>query len=671
MTVPARILPRVRVVFAAAAVLLAGSLAACGLVEGLSSYSEGACAGGDCDAGTDATVDASQDTGAAEAALDSSAPAPDAAADAATDGPTNPPDAGRVSSDGGLPDGSDGGGCGACSQGCCNGGTRGVCEPFASQTAGSCGAGGATCQACATGQTCDSTNGQCICTPSSCPNGCCNGSTCVPYASQAAGTCGAGGAACGPCLSGQDCSTTNGQCLCDATSCPHGCCNGATCVAYAEQTPGQCGTGGVSCAACANAVCDTTSGSCTCDSNTCPNGCCNGGATGTCELYASESTGSCGVGAATCSACGGGTECDKTSGKCVCDANSCPNGCCNGNTCVAYSAQSTTECGTAGAACAPCGGGQTCSSGVCSCGGSTCNGCCNGSACLAYASETTLLCGASGATCQPCGSGLDCNTSNGQCVCDPSSCASGCCNGNVCVPYASEQFGECGTGGVSCSSCGTGQACSTTNGTCICDAASCPNGCCDGNTCVAYAVQSTGQCGTGGATCSSCANGLCDTTNGTCSCDAHTCPDGCCSGGLTGTCEAYSGMSISSCGAGGATCAGCNGGCCSTGTGGTCDTQHSTGTGQSYYDCSPLDTYSAAEAQLACVAYALSVGGQASSCSDGWECSGHGQVDETCYAPGDMSSTCTTCWVYVSGSYQGWVTNCTCPDSGSKIGTWN
>jgi hypothetical protein len=54
-----------------------------------------------------------------------------------------------------------------------------------------CGTGGP----CGAGQVCD--NGQCRCTPSSCPDGCCAGNVCRPGNEQAA--CGKGGAACDDC----------------------------------------------------------------------------------------------------------------------------------------------------------------------------------------------------------------------------------------------------------------------------------------------------------------------------------------------------------------------------------------------------------------------------------------------------------------------------------------
>jgi hypothetical protein len=69
------------------------------------------------------------------------------------------------------------------------------------------------CSSCAaTMQACDKTNGQCTCTPASCPDGCCSGSACVPYPNQGDSACGKSGAACAPCESGKYCDA-NGACL--------------------------------------------------------------------------------------------------------------------------------------------------------------------------------------------------------------------------------------------------------------------------------------------------------------------------------------------------------------------------------------------------------------------------------------------------------------------------
>jgi len=75
-----------------------------------------------------------------------------------------------------------------------------------------CGLGGAACKTCSSGQQCNG-SGACVCNAASCPNGCCNGNTCVPYASETNALCGTGGAACAACASGISCNTTGGICL--------------------------------------------------------------------------------------------------------------------------------------------------------------------------------------------------------------------------------------------------------------------------------------------------------------------------------------------------------------------------------------------------------------------------------------------------------------------------
>jgi hypothetical protein len=105
-----------------------------------------------------------------------------------------------------------------------------------------------------------------------------------------------------------------------------------------------------------------------------------------------------------------------------------------------------------------------------------------------------------------------------------------------------------------------------------------------------------------------------------------------------------------------------------------CETIHSDGVGQNYYDCnnlyttSPSCTYTATEALAACAAYATSVGGSASNCSDGWACSGQAWK-MVCYSAN--GKTCGGyCWGYTCGHDAGWVTTCSsCPEAQSA--TWN
>ncbi|HEU0115099.1 MAG TPA: hypothetical protein VFQ80_10505 [Thermomicrobiales bacterium] len=186
------------------------------------------------------------------------------------------------------------------------------------------------------------------------------------------------------CADGQRC--VGGNCVCDGTSCPRGCCggpDGTTCQRGTDDA--ACGIGGAACQSC---------GACTtCDGTQCVN------ATACCG-----DTSSCQGGA--CVACAAGQRCQG--GQCVCNAASCPNGCCNGATCVPFADQTDQRCGTGGAACKSCTGHDTC-------GGGGTNGACG---------CTPTTCVAQGKNCgtipDGCGNTIDC----GACVA-PDTCGGG------------------------------------------------------------------------------------------------------------------------------------------------------------------------------------------------------------------------------------------------------
>ncbi len=186
-----------------------------------------------------------------------------------------------------------------------------------------------------------------------------------------------------------------------------------------------------------------------------------------------------------------------------CTAASCPQGCCQDNVCRAD--LSLAQCGKAGAHCAPCdaaladsctagacqcgagpacGNGQRCQGGACVCDPMLCaNGCCDGSACKVEAFPT---CGVGGGACRTCdavktdrclnggcgcgplggecGAGQRCKA--GQCVCDSTTCADGCCAGATCVKATS--LGQCGQGGQACVACNTAFANTCVGGACRC-----------------------------------------------------------------------------------------------------------------------------------------------------------------------------------------------------------
>ena len=242
-----------------------------------------------------------------------------------------------------------------------------------------------------------------------------------------------------PCAPGLRC--VNDLCVCDAESCPSGCCDESGCRARSAST---CGAAGASCFAC-----DERSDGC-------------------------NAEGACACG--NDSACRQGQRC--VGGTCICDGQSC-NGCCDGDEC--RPGDDSDRCGAGGIVCQPCGNGDTCKSGVCgACTPGECDGCCSGSRCL---NPSLGACGASGVACMACealkadncspaglcrcGTGMPCGDGRqcveGQCLCTPESCA-GCCAGNTCVTGTSDA--QCGSGGEACGACRNGNRC--VSGECRC-----------------------------------------------------------------------------------------------------------------------------------------------------------------------------------------------------------
>lgn len=372
-----------------------------------------------------------------------------------------------------------------------------------------CGAGGGQCQqcnpesadacneegecVCGTGPTCAEgqacIGGQCVCNQQSC-KGCCHGNTCESGTSDQ--MCGTAGLGCEACVDGELC--TGGVCTrCNATTCPGGCCSANTCYAQEAST---CGTGGKACGFCSPLGADgchpdgscgcgagpacaegqaCISGSCTCSPASCPHGCCWDGE---CHARAPES---CGVNGATCTVCDanatdycspeGVCQCGSDApcstglrcidGSCICDEQSCQQGCCLGDECVVASLEA---CGTHGGLCIGCNTelSDTCTAdGTCSCG--------NAAACLP------------GTLCE-----------SGACTCTAASCPAGCCANGVCIAVTRE---ACGISGSECVDCGTSADRCGPAGACLCGMGSpCLNDefCLDGR-CVAGGTSSTSQ----------------------------------------------------------------------------------------------------------------------------------------------------------------------------------
>jgi hypothetical protein len=152
----------------------------------------------------------------------------------------------------------------------------------------------------------------------------------------------------GSCQQNSDCCSDNcfGQVCadpvteCDGAACPagaSGCCAGTCC----QEPTNQCNALGECCAP-------------NCNGKQCgPDGCGNTG---------------------TCGTCSGDLTCDESSGKCLCTAENCPDGCCSngpGNPGTCESGETFQQGGAGGAHCAHCANTQTCQ-------GQQCVGCTQG-----------------------------------------------------------------------------------------------------------------------------------------------------------------------------------------------------------------------------------------------------------------------------------------------------
>ncbi len=355
-----------------------------------------------------------------------------------------------------------------------------------------------------------------------------------------------------------------------------------------------------------------------------------------------------------------GQTCSGQPSVCVlagtCSAT-CTTGCCSGTTCTT---PSVTACGAPGQACQACGQrADGCTpAGVCTCGGG-----------------------------QLCAAGQECF--GGACVCDKNACA-GCCVNNQCELYSTNycqavQGSNCSPTSCnfnvpfdvadSCGSltpgdtngdclCGTSLACPSTQhcvGTCVCDATSCPNGCCDASkNCI---VDNAATCGTGGVKCSS-------TTN----CGSETCVNGSCVD--CGNCHAGTGVCCTSsgvcsinqfpnCGLGGPTACNrcdasktstCNasGKCVCGSTGGPCpDSQTCVGSGTS--------------ATCGCDDSSCSAKGEGGCCTSSTGTCNSAPSWPNC-PTGDSANVCTACDSTTSESPCCDFTKGSCPNGGCVCG---
>jgi hypothetical protein len=165
-----------------------------------------------------------------------------------------------------------------------------------------------------------------------------------------------------------------------------------------------------------------------------------------------------------------------------------------------------------------------------------------------------------------CASGQACV--NNLCVCDASSCRTGCCDGVTCKQRTSDEM--CGSNGAACVACSSDQACvnggcvclsesacasgqACVGGACVCNAGSCPHGCCDSNN-LCQTGDMDPACGLGGTGCATCTSDQ-SCTNQTCvtRCDTNTCANGCCD--QSGHCQTAE--TEAACGTGAQSCSAC------------------------------------------------------------------------------------------------------------------
>lgn len=309
------------------------------------------------------------------------------------------------------------------------------------------------------------------------------------------------------------CSPTPGPAVqCSKDTCATGCCDDqGTCQTAGEDT--ACGTGGVSCEACAMGK--------TCSMGVCRLGGNDGGG------------GSGGVGGTGGS--GGDAGTDAGLG---CNAGNCA-GCCNtDDVCVPPSFTGPSSCGKNGGACNPCFAGQACVNGICDV-PPTCNNACRNASgsCVAGSGATNnSFCGNDGGICRSCKTDAGESCVAGACkssaVCNSTTCANGCCEpgSNKCLTLPPSPNAQCGKNGVACFACGSNDQCNGAScgpkplpdggtndggfvipgldgGLLTCNAANCPNGCCvtlSGIGLCQPGDDSLLGCGTGGKSCEIC-----------------------------------------------------------------------------------------------------------------------------------------------------------------------
>ena len=133
---------------------------------------------------------------------------------------------------------------------------------------------------------------------------------------------------------------------------------------------------------------------------------------------------------------GSGTPCDDgqrcLGGECICDIQSCEEGCCEDGVCILIVGQDQLRCGNNGNLCTSCGDSGDCINGSCSCNSDTCDGCCQDNTCIAFEYQYSDVCGRYGGECISCLSqGIYCLSGRCQ-IPDPCENNSDCGDGYFC-----------------------------------------------------------------------------------------------------------------------------------------------------------------------------------------------------------------------------------------------
>jgi hypothetical protein len=253
-----------------------------------------------------------------------------------------------------------------------------------------------------------------------------------------------------------------------------------------------------------------------CTLETCK-GCCTAGQ----ECLVGLSDVACGSSGATCMTCSGGQVCAPaiaggSGGRCLAPGSTGGGSAVGGGSAGGGSAGGGSAGGTGGGSTGGGTGGST-GGGSGSCNAQNCaTGCCTSTG-SCQNPGTTARCGTGGAACTSCPS---------RQTCESGACAP--CNGCVDLATGRCETGStanlCGKNGEFCANCSVSNAVCT-NQVCVgnmtsCNATNCASGCCDQGSgmCVLPPSQSGAQCGRGvaGALCTSCPSNRCDTDAGVC-----------------------------------------------------------------------------------------------------------------------------------------------------------